>query len=33
MRISGTVGQATLGGELFRTGIYLNTELNAQIDS
>ena len=33
MRISGTVGEATLGGELFRTGIYLNTILNAQIDS
>jgi hypothetical protein len=33
MRIAGTVGEATLGGELFRTGIYLNTVLKAQIDS
>ena len=33
MRISGTVSQATLGGEIFRTGIYLNTVLNAVIDS
>jgi len=33
LRISGIIGQATLGGELFSTGIYLNTELNAQIDS
>ncbi len=33
MRISGNIGQATLGGEIFRTGIYLSTVLNAQIDS
>lgn len=33
MRIEGTVGQATLGGELFRTGIYLSMALNAAIDS
>jgi len=32
MRIEGTVGQATIGGELFRTGIYLSTALNAGID-
>ena len=33
MRIAGSVSQATLGGELFRTGIYLNTTLIAGIDS
>ncbi len=33
MRISGSVGQATLGGELFSTGIYLTTALNAEVDS
>jgi hypothetical protein len=33
MRISGNISQATLGGEIFRTGIYLNTVLNAQVDS
>lgn len=33
MRISGSLSQATLGGEIFRTGIYLNTVLNAVIDS
>ncbi len=33
MRISGGIGQATLGGEIFRTGIFLNTVLNAEIDS
>ena len=33
MRVSGSVEQAILGGELFRTGIYLNTALNAVIDS
>jgi hypothetical protein len=33
IRISGSVSQATLGGEIFRTGIYLNTVLNAVIDS
>lgn len=33
MRLSGRVDQATLGGEIFRTGIFLNTALNAVIDS
>lgn len=33
LRISGNVSQAVLGGEIFRTGIYLNTALNAIIDS
>ncbi|MRR23327.1 hypothetical protein EG830_10155, partial [bacterium] len=33
MRISGNVSQATLGGEIFRTGIYLNTALKAVADS
>ena len=33
MRVSGRVDQATLGGEIFRTGIFLNTALNAVIDS
>lgn len=33
MRISGGIGQATLGGEIFRTGIFLNTVLTADIDS
>jgi len=33
MRISGTFNDATLSGEIFRTGIYLNTSLNADIDS
>jgi len=32
-RISGGVSQAILGGEIFRTGIYLNTALKAVIDS
>ncbi len=33
MRIEGNIGQATLGGELFKTGIYLNTTVSASIDS
>ncbi len=33
MRISGGIGEATLGGEIFRTGIFLSTVLNAEIDS
>lgn len=33
MRISGSLGQAILGGEIFRTGIFLNTTLSAIIDS
>jgi len=33
MRMAGRIGDATLGGELFGTGIYLNTALNAEIDS
>lgn len=33
MRLSGIIGQAILGGEIFRTGIYLNTILNARLDS
>lgn len=33
MRISGKTSQATLGGEIFRTGIFLNTSLNAVLDS
>ena len=33
MRMAGRIGAATLGGELFRTGIYLSTVLNAGIDS
>lgn len=33
MRISGGIGEATLGGEIFRTGIYLNTTVSAAIDS
>lgn len=33
VRISGRVSLADLGGEIFRTGIYLNTSLNAVIDS
>lgn len=33
MRISGSLSEAVLGGEIFRTGIYLNTALTAMIDS
>ncbi len=33
MRVSGRIGEATLGGEIFRTGIFLSTVLNADIDS
>ncbi len=33
MRISGGIGEATLGGEIFRTGIFLNTTVSANIDS
>jgi len=33
IRISGGIGEATLGGEIFRTGIFLNTVLTADIDS
>jgi hypothetical protein len=33
MRISGNIGQANVGGEIFRTGIYLNTSVTAAIDS
>jgi hypothetical protein len=33
MRMSGTFNNATLSGEIFRTGIYLNTDLSADIDS
>ena len=33
MRIAGSIGQATLGGEIFRTGIFLNAALSATIDS
>jgi len=33
MRASGIIRQAALGGEIFRTGIYLNTILDTQIDS
>lgn len=33
MRISGGIGEATLGGEIFRTGIFLNTTVRANIDS
>lgn len=33
MRIAGTLNDATLNGEIFRTGIFLNTALNAEIDS
>ncbi|MGE5350279.1 MAG: AsmA-like C-terminal region-containing protein [Actinomycetota bacterium] len=33
IRVSGRVNQANLGGEIFRTGIYLNTSLNALLDS
>lgn len=33
MRIAGTISQATLGGEIFRTGIFLNAALNATVDS
>lgn len=33
MRMSGTLSDASLSGEIFRTGIYLNTALNADIDS
>jgi len=33
MRISGTLRDASLNGEIFRTGIFLNTTLSAEIDS
>ncbi|MFZ2285773.1 MAG: AsmA-like C-terminal region-containing protein [Bacteroidales bacterium] len=33
MRIAGGITDATLGGELFRTGIFLNTSVSANIDS
>jgi len=33
MRISGSLSEAVLGGEIFRTGIYLNTAVTAMIDS
>jgi uncharacterized protein involved in outer membrane biogenesis len=33
IRVSGTTGTANLGGEIFSTGIYLNTTLKARIDS
>jgi hypothetical protein len=33
MRMSGTLNDASLGGEIFRTGIYLNTALSAVLDS
>ncbi len=33
MRLAGSIQQATLGGEIFGTGIYLTTSLNSMIDS
>ncbi|MFN2336035.1 MAG: AsmA-like C-terminal region-containing protein [Bacteroidales bacterium] len=33
LRIAGSLSDATLGGEVFRTGIYLNTDVSAIIDS
>jgi uncharacterized protein involved in outer membrane biogenesis len=33
MRIAGNISQATLGGEIFRTGIFLNAALSATLDS
>jgi len=33
MRISGNIGQANVSGEIFRTGIFLNTSVSAMIDS
>lgn len=33
LRISGKLSDATLGGEIFRTGIFLNTAVSANIDS
>ena len=33
MRIAGNIGQATLGGEIFRTGVFLNAALSATVDS
>ncbi|MBE0667830.1 MAG: hypothetical protein IH593_09195, partial [Bacteroidales bacterium] len=33
LRISGKLSDATLGGEIFRTGIFLNTAVSADIDS
>jgi len=33
MRIAGSLSEAVLGGEIFRTGIYLNTAVTAMIDS
>lgn len=33
MRIAGNIGQATLGGEIFKTGIFLNAALSATVDS
>jgi hypothetical protein len=33
LRLSGRVSQATLGGEIFHTGIYLNTAMKALVDS
>jgi hypothetical protein len=33
LRISGNLSDATLGGEIFRTGIFLNTAVSANIDS
>jgi len=33
IRIAGSLIDATLGGEIFRTGIFLNTDISASIDS
>jgi uncharacterized protein involved in outer membrane biogenesis len=33
MRIAGNISQATIGGEIFRTGIFLNAALSATVDS
>jgi len=33
LRIAGGISEATLGGEIFRTGIFLNTSVTANIDS
>ncbi len=33
LRIAGSLSDATLGGEIFRTGIYLNTAVSGSIDS
>ena len=33
MRIAGNISQATLAGEIFRTGIFLNAALSATVDS